>query len=167
MTSIQAPADHLVAPASNTWIRGHQPTAEADVPQLRAAVGDHCRSQAKQADRSVDELALFMVGLVATELLSNAIRHTTGTSDRPAAGIRPSVALLAQVLEDGRILIAVSDCSPAGPNPKLVDRDEAEGGRGLKIVHEITHACWGWHPLPSGKSIWAICPNIFTVDTAA
>ncbi|MEV7122152.1 ATP-binding protein [Kitasatospora griseola] len=163
MTSTQAPTAHPAATTltGSTWSRRHQPTGEEDVPILRAAIADFCLAWGGRNDRPIDDLALYVVVLVATELISNAIRHAA----EAAAGGKPSVAACIHILEDGRVLVSVADRSSSEPVPKLADQDD-ENGRGLKIIHDITGDNWGWHPLPGGKSIWAICPSI-TTSTAA
>ncbi|MFE7041183.1 ATP-binding protein [Streptomyces atratus] len=85
--------------------------------------------------------------LAATELVSNAVRHTKG----PAA-LRLRWA--------GRVLrIGVWDADPTPPAPPLSASTsaEAENGRGLDLVRNSTDG-WGWYPLDSagnsGKFVW-------------
>ncbi|MGF1431806.1 ATP-binding protein [Kitasatospora sp. LaBMicrA B282] len=112
------------------------------------------------------------VALVASELVTNALRHAIG---RPVAadlpGGFPVQATGARALEpaDGRLPIrislvhrgpqvvcAVSDPSCAGPVTREADF-VAESGRGLHLVDSFSRS-WGWHPLASGagKVVWAL-----------
>ncbi|MEU6379994.1 ATP-binding protein [Streptomyces sp. NPDC046909] len=85
--------------------------------------------------------------LLATELVSNAVRHTKG----PAA---------LRVRRSGRVLrIGAWDASPEPPEPpgELERLVEMEEGRGLALVR--AHAdLWGWQPLARngnrGKYVW-------------
>ncbi|MFI5802706.1 ATP-binding protein [Streptomyces sp. NPDC051561] len=84
--------------------------------------------------------------LLATELISNAVRHTKG----PAA---------LRVRCTGDILrIGAWDADPTPPAPPLrTATEDAEEGRGLALVRSCADG-WGWHPLTSsgdgGKYVW-------------
>jgi hypothetical protein len=112
------------------------------------------------------------VALVASELVTNALRHAVGA--RPETG--PSAGDLAafptqggpQQAMDGRLPIrislvhrspqvvcAVSDPSSNGPVAREADF-VAESGRGLHLVDSFSRS-WGWHPLAgAGKVVWAL-----------
>ena len=56
--------------------------------------------------------------------------------------------------DSAQILILVWDASPQPP--VLTDvTDEAEQGRGLKIVEAVSEQ-WGWYASGNGKFVWAI-----------
>ncbi|GGV53259.1 ATPase [Streptomyces longisporoflavus] len=83
--------------------------------------------------------------LLATELVSNALRHTKG----PAA-LRLRWA--------GRVLrIGVWDADPTPPEPASRVAAYAEEGRGLGLIRSCSDG-WGWYPLGgsdgSGKYVW-------------
>ncbi|MGW6062673.1 ATP-binding protein [Streptomyces sp. NPDC055189] len=83
--------------------------------------------------------------LLATELISNALRHTKG----PAA-LRLRWA--------GRVLrIGVWDGDPSPPEASARVSVYAEEGRGLGLVRDCSDG-WGWYPLGgsggSGKCVW-------------
>jgi hypothetical protein len=78
--------------------------------------------------------------LIATELLTNAIRHGH------------SAPTLAVRLDDRAIRVEVTDDSPTPP--ALTPDPGAHGGFGLRIVAEASHA-WGWRPTPGGKIVWS------------
>ncbi|MFE4409923.1 ATP-binding protein [Streptomyces sp. NPDC056821] len=85
--------------------------------------------------------------LLATELVSNAVRHTKGPA---ALRVRWSVGVLR---------IGAWDTDPAPPEPpmpleQVVDLEE---GRGLALVRACADL-WGWQPLcregNRGKYVW-------------
>ncbi|MGX1130829.1 anti-sigma regulatory factor (Ser/Thr protein kinase) [Streptomyces glaucescens] len=86
--------------------------------------------------------------LLATELVSNAVRHTKG----PAA-------LRVRWTPPGTLRIGAWDTDPAPPEPPVTcgQAAELEDGRGLALVRACA-ALWGWHPLAShgdrGKYVW-------------
>ncbi|MEU0642192.1 ATP-binding protein [Streptomyces umbrinus] len=86
--------------------------------------------------------------LLATELISNAVRHTKG----PAA--------LRLRWRDGVLRIGAWDANPEPPDPApLLDQasTDSETGRGLTLVQACADV-WGWHPLARGtdrgKYVW-------------
>lgn len=100
-------------------------------------------SPALGSPAQVEDLAAD-VGLVASELASNAVRHA---------------ATSFEVVLDfggGRVRVEVRDGSTATPR-----RDEAAGrgttGRGLVVVDRLTVA-WGVEPTARGKVVWAELP---------
>jgi anti-anti-sigma regulatory factor len=122
-----------VAAPRRIWRRLADPdTATADAREL---VVNAC--QAWHLPDMVDDAEL-----VATELVSNAMRH---------AG--PGVELLL-VLRERFLHLSVRDGSPQPPRRSLPDPDTGEGGRGLLLVDALT-AGWGSTPMPSGKVVWA------------
>ncbi|MER6222354.1 ATP-binding protein [Streptomyces sp900105755] len=96
------------------------------------------------------ELTRFLdVGeLLATELVSNAVRHTKG----PAA-------LRVRWSPPGTLRIGAWDADPEPPEPpaRLERLGEVEEGRGLALVRACSDL-WGWQPLSRfgnrGKYVW-------------
>ncbi|MFF4484924.1 ATP-binding protein [Streptomyces sp. NPDC001544] len=86
--------------------------------------------------------------LLATELVSNAVRHTKG----PAA-------LRVRRSPEGVVWIGAWDTDPAPPEPPqpLGDIAESEEGRGLGLVMACAEY-WGWQPSArfgsQGKYVW-------------
>ncbi|MET9778488.1 ATP-binding protein [Streptomyces sp. NPDC006367] len=86
--------------------------------------------------------------LLATELVSNAVRHTKG----PAA-------LRVRWSGSGVLRIGAWDADPTPPEPpqSFVPALEREGGRGLTLVRACADV-WGWQPLTrdgnQGKYVW-------------
>jgi hypothetical protein len=62
-----------------------------------------------------------------------------------------------RLLSDGvLLLIEVWDQAPGIPEPRNPDID-AESGRGLLLVDQLTGSRWGWRPVTDGpgKCVWA------------
>ncbi|MER5780238.1 ATP-binding protein [Streptomyces mobaraensis] len=85
--------------------------------------------------------------LVATELLTNALRHA------------PCKELALSAAEGGgSLIIEVQDGGSSSSVPTVQDAvpDEALSGRGMTIVDALTQ-CWSYRPLPNGgRSTWAM-----------
>ncbi|MER5179790.1 ATP-binding protein [Streptomyces sp. NPDC002896] len=85
--------------------------------------------------------------LLATELVSNAVRHTKG----PAA--------LRLCWQGGVLRVGAwdADPKPPPPAPESAPGADAEAGRGLDLVRACADD-WGWHPLAQGgdcgKYVW-------------
>lgn len=83
--------------------------------------------------------------LVASELVTNAVRHA------PCPSIRLRITR-----GDGLLLIEVEDGSAAPPVLRCHSDVGAESGRGLGLVHALAVE-WGWTPREDGtKSTWAV-----------
>ncbi|MEV5435959.1 ATP-binding protein [Streptomyces sp. NPDC052682] len=86
--------------------------------------------------------------LLATELVSNAVRHTKG----PAA-------LRVRWSGNGILRLGAWDADPSPPEPPQPFEQalELEGGRGLALVRACADV-WGWQPLARegsrGKYVW-------------
>ncbi|WP_371673797.1 ATP-binding protein [Streptomyces sp. NBC_00289] len=79
--------------------------------------------------------------LLVSELVTNAIRHGTGSP-------------VLRLTWNGRTLrIAVSDLSARRPRPRTADSAEP-GGFGVRIVEQLTQR-WGVTPHHAGKTVWA------------
>jgi anti-sigma regulatory factor (Ser/Thr protein kinase) len=88
--------------------------------------------------------------VVVSELVTNAV---TASAD-----LRPDVAPILVWLgsDTRRVLVAVADASPRPPI-RLALAPDAEGGRGLAVVKELSTR-WGWHPTVMAglvKVVWA------------
>ncbi|MEU6141330.1 ATP-binding protein [Streptomyces sp. NPDC047081] len=85
--------------------------------------------------------------LLATELVSNAVRHTDGPA---ALRVRWSAGVL-------RIGVWDADPEPPDPPRELGQPADAEEGRGLALVRACADL-WGWQPLSRhgnrGKYVW-------------
>jgi Histidine kinase-like ATPase domain len=95
-------------------------------------------------DQKADQELLYEAGVVANELVSNAIR-----------ACRSRIALRLDV-HHGSIRIAVYDDGPGMPVERRTRSDEV-GGRGLRIVGSLSTS-WGTIPRPAGKCVWSEMP---------
>jgi anti-sigma regulatory factor (Ser/Thr protein kinase) len=102
-------------------------------------------------DDGVYEATACDVGLVLSELISNALRHAT-----PLPG---NVVKVSWMLGDDCVEVAVSD--GGGPTVPLVNKPTANalGGRGLGIVDRLALR-WGvyTHPEAGETTVWAALP---------
>lgn len=100
------------------------------------------------------------VAVVASELVTNALRHAMNVSRFQHAITMPPVEQSSQLRismarRANRVVFAVRDPSLAGPIRRHLDAS-AESGRGLHLVESFSER-WGWHPLSgSGKVVWAL-----------
>ena len=82
--------------------------------------------------------------LVATELSTNALVHTTAPD-----------TITIRYLGD-RIRIEVRDASTSAPQPRSPSL-QAEGGRGMRLVESLSKS-WGVDPTSGGKQVWCEVP---------
>jgi anti-sigma regulatory factor (Ser/Thr protein kinase) len=109
-----------------------------DGPEAASAV----RRWIRQSSRGLDRLLREDIVLLATELVTNAVRHGRG---EVAVRLWPGPDV---------VRVEVSDANPHRPEPGGYDLD-AEDGRGLLIVGALSSR-WGTAPLPggAGKTVW-------------
>ncbi|MCW2902950.1 MAG: putative anti-sigma regulatory factor, serine/threonine protein kinase [Streptosporangiaceae bacterium] len=90
------------------------------------------------------------VGLVVTELVTNALRHSL--PPRPA---EPAGAIRLRLIREATYLLC--GIQDAGENlPRRREPDYvAETGRGLHIVESFS-SMWGWARCTEGKVVWAL-----------
>lgn len=89
--------------------------------------------------------------LVATELVTNAVRHSMCHEQDV---LHVSIQHLA-----GRLRIAVRDPGRSGRTARISDGNGWSGGLGLKIVDQLaTH--WGSNRLVDGYEVWAELPMV-------
>ncbi|MHA5053669.1 SpoIIE family protein phosphatase [Streptomyces sp. SD15] len=137
------PSDDVALLVARTHTLGPERVAQWDLPSDPAVVS---RSRAavigQLAAWGLDELA-FTTELIASELVTNAIRHATGP-------------LQLRLLRDRALICEVSDGSSTSPRLRRA-RSEDEGGRGLFLVAQLTER-WGTRYTPDGKIIWTEQP---------
>jgi len=122
------------------------------LPPRYEAVGDARRFTRHTLQRWDLESLLDSVELVASELVTNALRYALppDTTENTEAAVRLSL-----VRWSTRVVCAVGDPSAHGPAVKAPDW-VAESGRGLHLVESFSES-WGWHPLAgAGKVVWAL-----------
>jgi anti-sigma regulatory factor (Ser/Thr protein kinase) len=90
---------------------------------------------------------------IAAELTANAIR----AANRPL-GTLPAI-IFALRHQPPQLILTIWDNGPGRPR-HIVPNPDAETGRGLAIVDELSGRNWGWWPTPrsGGKVVWAVLP---------
>ncbi|MFF1415349.1 ATP-binding protein [Streptomyces sp. NPDC058289] len=101
----------------------------------------------------LDEEYLQDLELLASEVITNAVEHTEGTS------------IVCVRWTGVRVRVEVSDGDPCELIPAVSGPDE-ESGRGLLLVTSLA-ASWGTHPHREGKVVWfEIGPAVVPVAAA-
>ncbi|WP_078516535.1 SpoIIE family protein phosphatase, partial [Streptomyces sp. HGB0020] len=137
------PSDDVALLVARTHALGPDRVAQWDLPSDPAVVSRARTAVTGQlAAWDLDDLA-FTTELVASELVTNAIRHATGP-------------VQLRLLRDRALICEVSDGSSTSPRLRRA-RTEDEGGRGLFLVARLTER-WGTRHTPYGKVIWAEQP---------
>ncbi|WP_322723598.1 SpoIIE family protein phosphatase [Streptomyces spongiae] len=137
------PSDDVALLVARTHALGRDRVAQWDFPNDPAMVSRARVAVTRQLSAwDLDDLA-FTTELVASELVTNAIRHATGPFQL-------------RLLRDRTLICEVSDGSSTSPRLRRA-RTEDEGGRGLFLVAQLT-ARWGTRYTPDGKIIWAEQP---------
>jgi PAS domain S-box-containing protein len=133
------PADDIALLVARTRALDTGSVAIWDLPDDPAVVGD-ARAQVSGRLRSwgLEELT-FVTELVASELVTNAIRYAA-----------PPIQL--RLIRDRSLICEVSDASSTSPHLRRA-RTMDEGGRGLMLVAQLTEA-WGTRHTGTGKTIW-------------
>ncbi|ELS57430.1 SpoIIE family protein phosphatase [Streptomyces viridochromogenes] len=137
------PGDDVALLVARTRTLGADRVAQWELPSDPAVVS---RARVAVTDQlaawDLDDLA-FTTELVASELVTNAIRHATGP-------------VQLRLLRDRALICEVSDGSSTSPRLRRA-RSTDEGGRGLFLVAQLTER-WGTRYTPNGKVIWAEQP---------
>ena len=129
-----APDGELSMDGFSRWILPAVPAAPDRVPYVRR------QAVAVLELWGLPDL-LWVVELMLTELVANAVRHA-GT---------PFTVVMSW---NGRGLrCEVTDADPRPPRPQLVPDPEGTGGRGLLLVDRLAGS-WGADLRRQGKTIW-------------
>jgi len=92
--------------------------------------------------------------LVAGELAANAVAALSAADDGgPGGGPVPVIVLVLGWRPTG-IRIEIWDTAPGEPQMREPDW-QAESGRGLRIVNDVTRGRWGFRSDGTGKCVWA------------
>ncbi|MHB8340597.1 MAG: ATP-binding protein [Mycobacteriales bacterium] len=108
----------------------------SSAPAARRVVGETCAAWGLGIEDT------DVVRLLATELVTNAIRHA-GSGGR---------VVLRMVRADRAVRVEVEDRHPGWPH-LAVPRPDDEGGRGLALVNALA-TTWGTVPAAGGKVVW-------------
>ncbi|MGP3980203.1 ATP-binding protein [Streptomyces sp. KR80] len=122
---------------------------EAVVPAVRHAVRDALANWGLPPGCD----ALAAMELVASELITNAVRH--------AGGLTAPITVSIEVHPDGALGFGIGDEHPGAPEAQYAPRD-AEGGRGMAIADHLVAELGGaitieWHGT-GGKTVWVEVP---------
>jgi serine phosphatase RsbU (regulator of sigma subunit)/PAS domain-containing protein/anti-sigma regulatory factor (Ser/Thr protein kinase) len=134
------PSDDVAVLIARTRILPAADVCRWDVPADPEAVG---RVRTAVADKLAEwdlEEASFTTELILSELVTNAMRYTTGR-----IGVR--------LLLDSELVCEVSDASTTTPHLRYAATTD-EGGRGLYLVDQIADR-WGIRYTADGKVIWS------------
>ncbi len=105
------------------------------------AAGQARQAIAKFLDRTNLSKLSDDAQLLATELVTNAVRHARGPIDVRA------------YVRDGFLRLEVWDRqADGGPTPREARADD-ENGRGMDIVEKVSSR-WGWRRVDGGKVVW-------------
>lgn len=129
------PVDEQIA----TWTIWEPPGLQTLRDALRRSVANRAEIDADKADELAD-----LLGIVATELAGNALRHC-GTP-----------AVVALLRSDGHLVLDVVDDDP-GAAPVVEHRPAGAGGLGLLLTERLAQAV-GWYRTDTGKHVWAMFP---------
>ena len=138
-----SPLQLLAPPAHTCQLLTWELTSDQDLRTIRAGI--HRLITADQSAGSAD--LAQRIGLVATELAGNALRH----------GLPPIVVQL--LGDDDCYVLDVSDHAPQrAPQPVAASSERAlAGGRGLHIARTLAQQL-GWYKTETTKHVWALFP---------
>ncbi|WP_406320218.1 SpoIIE family protein phosphatase [Streptomyces sp. NBC_01637] len=112
-----------------SWTLPHEPESAAAARRLVAG---------QLIDWNLDDLT-FSTELIASELVTNAVRYSTGPTEL-------------RLINDRALICEVSDNSNVAPQLRHAEDDD-EGGRGLYLVAQLAQH-WGARHTKRGKTIW-------------
>ncbi|MFI1330547.1 SpoIIE family protein phosphatase [Streptomyces sp. NPDC020845] len=135
------PSDDVALLIARTRVLDADHVATWDVPTDPAAVADARAHVSGQLTAWGLEDAVFTTELIASELVTNAIRYAQ------------SPIQLRLILEERCLICEVSDGGTTTPHLRRA-RTYDEGGRGLFIVAQLAER-WGTRHGRHGKTIWA------------
>ncbi|MFJ4435311.1 ATP-binding protein [Streptomyces sp. NPDC088923] len=114
-------------------------------PQAARLAREHVRREAQLLDPGATEAHLDDVALVASELVTNAIRYGTEPGD--------SFAVIVLTGETGT-RVEVRD--PVRRRPRRrPESEDRQRGRGLLLLDALCPGQWGCYDTPFGKAVWA------------
>ncbi|MFJ1598107.1 ATP-binding protein [Streptomyces sp. NPDC088261] len=125
------------------------PSDAASVPEARRFVAALLRDWGLPGEADLADT----VRLIVSELATNAVQHTFGTS--------PTFTVEVRLERDERLRVGVTDSHPRWPRrlPAAVQQDN---GRGMVIIRSLTAECGGRVSVTpteeGGKTVWIALP---------
>jgi PAS domain S-box-containing protein len=133
------PQDDVALLIARTRALDANQVATWDIPPDPAAVAHARKYVAEQLSAWGLTDASYPTELIASELVTNAIRYAD-----------PPISL--RLIYDRTLICEVADASSTAPHLRRA-RAFDEGGRGLMLVAQMAHR-WGTRHTPNGKTIW-------------
>ena len=132
---------------------GSTPLMAGEVARISVACDSMAPVQVRRRLEAIPDLG-WVLGdamLVATELVTNAVRHSM---------CREGDALTVSVYQDAEhVRICVRDPGTSGGTARIAEENDWFGGLGLRIVEQLaTH--WGSNREADGYEVWAQLPLI-------
>ncbi|MFM9676306.1 SpoIIE family protein phosphatase [Streptomyces brasiliscabiei] len=137
------PSDDVALLVARTHTLGPERVAQWELPGDPAVVARARASVTAQLSAWGLDALTFTTELIASELVTNAIRHATGP-------------IHLRLLRDRALICEVYDSSGTSPRLRRA-RTEDEDGRGLFLIAQLTER-WGTRYTPDGKTIWTEQP---------
>ncbi|WP_329167229.1 SpoIIE family protein phosphatase (plasmid) [Streptomyces sp. NBC_01717] len=141
MTSLlpDNPTDDALLLLARTHSLGPDQVASWTLPNdLESAAEARRLVTGQLTDWNLDDLN-FSTELIASELVTNAVRYSTGPTEL-------------RLINNRALICEVSDTSNAAPQLRHAEDDD-EGGRGLYLVAQLAQH-WGTRRTGRGKTIW-------------
>lgn len=135
----EPPADGVALLAVRTHRLSRDQVASWRFPPEASAVADCRRRVRGQLERWGLDSHAFTAEMVVSELVTNVIRHATGTAT-------------VRLIRDQALTLEVSDEATTAPHLRHA-RIQDEDGRGLLIVAALTDR-WGTRYTEEGKTVW-------------
>jgi anti-sigma regulatory factor (Ser/Thr protein kinase) len=150
---MQATSNSDIQPEVKTGVWRALPAALTSVGEARRLVRNAVSGW--QVEGEADDLVL-----VASELVSNALRHALGVEPGSSSSRDLNDGVWIELVRTaGHVICTVADPSARPPVRQAAD-PMSGGGQGLALVESLS-TCWGWNALEDdggGKSVWAIVP---------
>ncbi|MFD9001483.1 SpoIIE family protein phosphatase [Streptomyces sp. NPDC059582] len=136
----QAPCDDVTLLLVRTRSLGSTQVTSWTLPNDQTAVHSARDLTARQLTRWGLEGLQDPTKLIVSELVTNAVRHSTGP-------------IMLRLIQHEVLTCEVADNDAFSPHLRRA-RTTDENGRGLFLVAQLSRR-WGYRPIPEGKVVWA------------
>ncbi|WP_406293424.1 ATP-binding protein [Embleya sp. NBC_00888] len=127
------------------------PPSRSAVPRIRRRLAGILSEWGLPADGDL----IYALGLIATELVTNAVTH--------AGMFTPSIRVTLGISDGGMLRLGIRDNHSTCPR-RITASHDATCGRGTAIVDLLLRERGGrltTEPHPGGKTVWAELPDTF------